>query len=373
MSVPSQCRIPAKTEYQPAMNLRFDHRQSLLSLSSSAVLLTLAIASAACPHLVAADDGDLFSEISMSQVIADKTSAQQPRPARGETVLGNQTLTDLLVAAGLEATSSNRRVQLPLTIRGDNGANGAKRSLRFSVDAEAERIELETTIEQVQSADALPSNRLIAWMTLAGANPQTSIVFSETESAVLLKHWIGNQSVTTNDLQNAVSKVREVARQAISTPDQRLITKQSDDEKPRVNPTRVDLARPTTNKTASATVSPAKRTETALPSSLLGTWSAKRSDQEAFAIRFESANRFKLVHFNNGKSTVSQGTAQLVGGKLVLAGDDGTRISGLFAATRSAANLAGAASGSPSNRKAFDWSLTDAAGNVAMKLTFVAQ
>jgi hypothetical protein len=71
---------------------------------------------------------------------------------------------------------------------------------------------------------------------------------------------------------------------------------------------------------------PAAGTSTA--SSLLGKWSAARSEKEAFAIQLNADNTFVLVYVKDGKQSRSSGQFTLSGGQLTLTGSDGAKFSG---------------------------------------------
>jgi len=87
----------------------------------------------------------------------------------------------------------------------------------------------------------------------------------------------------------------------------------------------------------------------------VGRWSASLSSGEAFAIQFDDAGRFALVHLKSGKSTKSTGKAVRTGDNLVLQGDTGTKLNCTLAW---------------SNATAFRLTLNDANGKATVKIDF---
>jgi len=62
--------------------------------------------------------------------------------------------------------------------------------------------------------------------------------------------------------------------------------------------------------------------------SLLGKWSASRSESEAVAIEFKSDRAFNMVFVTSGSPSKSSGTFSLENGTLTLSGSDGTQLAG---------------------------------------------
>ena len=92
--------------------------------------------------------------------------------------------------------------------------------------------------------------------------------------------------------------------------------------------------------------------------SLVGTWSAKTSATEAWAIRFENEGRFLMVYTSSGKNSVSRGQFSITAKRLVLSESAGTTLSGMLE--------------TDSNDR-FAWKLQDKAGNSLTTLKFFKQ
>lgn len=295
--------------------------------------------SAADPSL----NGNLFTKISMSETVstppASSSSASATPNVFGVTSLCRW-LEQETIACEIEGDGVLVDANEFLNSPADPTAN--KSRLRLSVDADAGLLGL----EWMTPRSDLPDGGLAKTHETLAQHSTVHLQRSGTQ-------WVFKTYVSTHTVSRKLLNVR-VARlsQAAKAIDALSVTAA---DQPNTN-------RPSSRtNTPSATAGTKTQPDAGADSpnvSLLGTWSAKTSSTEAWAVRFSADNQFVLVHTRNGKNAVSRGRYQLAANRLSLADAKGLALQGTLTKT------------SPS---ALQWSIENNDGQTALSLVFQKQ
>ncbi|MCS7467941.1 hypothetical protein NZK35_14905 [Stieleria sp. ICT_E10.1] len=324
-------------------------------LSTAIAATVIALATAQTPTARAGSplNAELFSEISMSETVADAS----PQPATSSkstgTVLGPASLSKLLSAEGIECAVASLTVHVDLaellTAANDAAPRG---TLRCTVDADADCIDLVLPVDSLPvdaSGNELSINgeKLMALLVALQRHDHVHLVAAEKTLA--LHTSLSNQGVTADRLRTAAERLALAATKTTDIATTQL-TKPAAVE---VNSNDMPSARPATTTPATTSVD-----TTAAATTLVGTWSAKTSASDAWAVRFDADENFVMVHTRSGKNSVSRGTYQATGDRLVLSESSGVSLTGTL--ERPAAN-------------AFRWRLQNTGGDVVATLSFTKQ
>ena len=193
--------------------------------------------------------------------------------------------------------------------------------LYFSLARESNDIHIELTLAKMNSRAKLDGNSLVKLLQANDNDRRMNFVCSQEEpNLVLLKHTISNQSVTPDKLRETIDAMTGFAINHAKT----WSKLQAFSATTGTQTTSTKLA---SKSSASKTAASLKRSPTA-KLTLLGLWSARITDREAFAIRIQKDGRFQLIHVKSGQSKASNGKATRSGNQLTLKGDEGVTIVG---------------------------------------------
>ncbi|WP_182865284.1 hypothetical protein [Stieleria mannarensis] len=283
-------------------------------------------------------DGDLFSEISMSDTVID-ASQQLTSPAKvSAVVLGPAALSAMLDEAGVANEVESQAVRVDLESLLPTESDAVKRNdLRFRIDAEAGRIDVVLPIEGLtvgarDDGATVDGETLMA--LLAALQNHSHVQLVASGKTLAFQSSLGNHDVTPERLRVAAKRLTSVAANTASMVSAVMVKR--------------SVAQ--------------SSTETAPPSqplsTLVGTWSAKTSASDAWAVRFAGDDSFVMVHTKNGKNSVSRGKYNATAERLELNESAGGTLAGTL--QRSSAD-------------AFRWQLQNSNGDVVATLAFEKQ
>ncbi|MCO8124043.1 hypothetical protein NHH03_20025 [Stieleria sp. TO1_6] len=272
-----------------------------------------------------AQSENLFSEITMSETVAASVAGKAIRDDSTLRILGARGLTQLLQSKQIQSDTQSQTVVVAAGDLVTGGIDSDERSLLLSVDAEAGQINLRMPFRQFDSSTGLDGESLMTLFKSIAQLP--SIQLSATENALTLHTSIDNQQVTVDQLRTAAKRLVSAA---------------------------ATIAPPKSAVERTTPVAAAKSNTF----SILGTWSAKTSATDAWAIRFDSDKQFVMVHTRNGKNSVSKGSYQSRDSKLVISETDGVTLQGSIDWV---------------SAEKFQWTLQDKNGKALTKLTFGKQ
>ncbi|KAA5547135.1 lipocalin family protein [Roseiconus nitratireducens] len=350
--------------------------QSVSSGRLPAALLLLASATwgLASPLATAADGvpGDLLSEIKMSDVVSASATTTKLTEDRG-TVLGVVSLSRLLTDGGIRCEVKSQSVFVSLqafndattTVSQDQEAGeqagvttaaGKDELMELTVDAEAGRVRVRLPLANRAPSQPVDGQPLMRLITAVSQQPRMRL--QATDSALSLVVSVPNQKLNVTAIRKAVVELSGFADRNAATVN--AITKvdanQPDASSNAASTNAVAKASPTKPTQPKQTLP--KQTQPTDPQSLVGTWSAKVSNQDAWAIRINADQTFTMVHTRSGKNAISKGTYRIADQTLVISESGGVSLSGKLSATTA---------------KSFRWTLLDKNGKPATSLDFQKQ
>jgi hypothetical protein len=252
-----------------------------------------------------AEDNSLFSNVRVDSVFArsrDRTQASPesaaPSPNVSERITDAGQLSRLLGKAGFDAKEVGSKV---VATKAQNGTWSFP--VLVTISADESQIGIALLLSKVEDEELVPASKLLALMDANRQYAPSYFAYSSTRKRTELYHLIKNQSVTSSMLRDDIDRLAQIAR------DTESLWKFDGTSTP-MTETRADSP-------------PA-----AVPTSLIGNWSAVRSEKEAFAIQFSADGKFKLIYVKQGQQSKSTGKFLLSGESLTLLGDDGFRMTG---------------------------------------------
>lgn len=271
------------------------------------------------PSLALAGD-DLFSEVPAQSVFGHSANSDAPTASPLRRVAGPRSLTNLLLAAGLQPKEVSPQV---VTAKVSHGS--AAISVLITVSDDQTQLWLSMPLSTVQNDADLPKEKLLALLEATQKHAPFIFHYSTTSKRIELQRVLPNRDVTGDairtelqDMVDLAAKTPEVWRlESAVTPSSTVATATSPASAPTAG--------------APATSTPPSTTPVASGSpgnALVGTWSAALSNTEAFALQLKADGAFLLVHVKDKNSTRSQGKFTAQGGSLTLQGADGTSLSG---------------------------------------------
>ena len=240
---------------------------------------------------------DLFSGVAIESVFnsagsAEATDAKSSldtttRLTDAESVLA------LLQSAGLEAKkATSKRVETKLK------QNGWSLPVAVQVDVDQDLILATMTLVKLEDSSSLNASKLLQLLTVNYGENKSYFAYNADDKKLQVRHQLSNRGLTAVDL---LQTLREMADLAISR--QSLWTSAKEASSPKVATTK----------------------STQIPT---GVWVASISADEAFAIRLDADQSFKLVHVKGKQETTSTGKMSLSGSQIRLTTSDGKSVSG---------------------------------------------
>ena len=252
-----------------------------------------------------ADENSLFSKVRVHSVFAPRADSSPASP--GSTTPSSNVpdritdvgqLSRMLGKAGFDATEVGSQV---VSTKTQNGTWSFPVLVTISEDESQLGIAL--LLSTIKDEQQVPASKLLELMNANRRYAPSYFAYSSKRKRTELYRLIKNQSVTSELLRKEINRLAVIARET-------------------ENLWQFDV---------SSTPTPDDSTDSkpaAVATSLTGTWTAVRSDKEAFAIRFNADSTFKLIYVKQGQQSKSTGKFTLNGQSLTLVGEGGFRMSG---------------------------------------------
>ena len=270
----------------------------------TALVFSLAITAGSA--VVFSADNSLFSDVRVHAVFTPAKgdsvdTSKRPTENSADTPLTKATdageLSRMLRQAGFEPKEVGSSV---VTTKKQAGDWNFPVVLTISDDAEQMGIVL--LLSTAKEQQPIPNDKLLGLLEANRKFHPAYFAYSTKHRRFELYRVLKNQQVTSDAIRNEIDRLTQIAQET-----QDLWNLDSSGSSPK--PTQTEpQAKPA--------------------GSLVGTWAASRSDQEAFAIQFTADGKFNLVYVNQGKQTKSSGKFTRDGDALTLEGTDGFRLSG---------------------------------------------
>ena len=279
-----------------------------MSFSSSKIAFALIMT--ATTFAVAADD-DLFSDVRTNAVFDSATGSDSDantRTARPKAITDAKTLRELLKSAGFDArTEGNRSVTTTKQL------DTWTFPVLVTISDNEKTIGIRLGLSVIKDEKQLSTETLLQLMSASQKHAPSQFTYSAKRKRTELSTFMTGNRLTGQQLRD------EINRLAILANETSAVWTVADSRADSGNPS-PDVPTPQTE--------PRTPSDSGLQQSLSGTWSAIRSNTEAFAVAFKADGTFNLVYVNDGKQTKTSGTFSITDESLTLAGNDGVRLVG---------------------------------------------
>lgn len=241
-----------------------------------------------------AAENDLFSSIRGSSVY-DDGSVPTTSPASEIRITSADLLRDALNSAGFEANVAGQRF---VTLSKELGRWTFP--VLVTVSEDEQNIAVMLGLRTVKDSSTLTADTLLKMMAASQKNAPFTFSWSAERQRTEMYTVIKNRSVTGQLLRDTINRMAVVAKDNSAL----WAGTGAGEDKQATEP------------------------ETVAASSLVGRWSAARSNAEAFAIEFRAEGGFNLVYIKDKNQTKSSGTFAVTAGQLTLNGTDGLKLNG---------------------------------------------
>jgi hypothetical protein len=304
-------------------------------------LMLASVLGMSVPSTATAEDrlaGDLFSQITMSDTTDSRTSA--PSLGRKENqILGVVSLAKVLSRNQIKSDLQSRTVLVTVTDLLPKSSRSPSEKLRLAVDAEAGHIEMTLPLQNVQAAAIAEGPKLMALLSML--SDFANIQLTAADQIVALRTSFSNRELTSDRVQTAAERLVLAGQKT-----ENLLSAAGG--APKESATGVAVTKPGVSTKSSTVV--------AKSPSLVGTWSAKSSSTDAWAMRLNGDNSFTMVHTRGDKNSVSRGSYQIESEQLAVREKDGVTLRGPFNRT---------------SDKSFSWELQNERRQTLKTLRFV--
>jgi uncharacterized protein (TIGR03066 family) len=149
--------------------------------------------------------------------------------------------------------------------------------------------------------------------------------YSEKQSRLELVLSMTNAEISPRVLREEIRRLAQIAE---NTANLWEISNQSSPQAPPGKQVATSVPQATNSAPQRTAQAQPRTTAPAAAGSILGKWSASRSDKEAFAMQLNADGSFVLVFVNNGKQSRSTGKYTHTGGQLTLTTEGGGKFAG---------------------------------------------
>jgi len=272
---------------------------------------------------------DLFSSIPIDSVFTPPSADSKTTPARSDEkveriqrVLNITQLTDILRDAGLEPEADEATVLVKLQ------QSRWTFPIVLGLDEQREQIVILVRLADFAGKPALSSERLLALLGASRELRPAFFSYSEKNKRVELLMSIANDSISPRMLREELRRLAQMAENTAGLWEVAAANNVAAAAPAASSAGGKPAGQNITINTNSAKQNAAPGASATAANSLLGKWSAARSEKEAFAIQLNADNTFVLVYVKDGKQSRSSGQFTLNGGQLTLTGSDGAKFSG---------------------------------------------
>ena len=298
------------------------------------------------PALALCEDS-LFSQVPIESVFSPSDgsaegrpgAARPPRPLAPRPLRGAAAISDALRQAGFEPKElSSEVVSINLT--------AGEWSFPVLVTASEDRgqLSLIALLSSVKDEKQVPPDKLLSLLSANRDYAPAYFSFSSKRKRTELHLGVDNQAMTGESLKREIDRLAAIAKETQSlwqlepaeaaAPAQPPAAQQPSTAPQQPAPQQPAQRQVATKTAPAQTAAPAQgNANAATPApaanpSLVGKWSAARSEKEAFAMQLNADGTFVLVHVADGKQNRSTGKFTFSGQQLTIVGSDGTRLSG---------------------------------------------
>lgn len=270
---------------------------------------------------------ELFSKVAIDSVygsdeVASDAESSPSVTRRGRAISNMLELSELLTTAGFEPKSVEGGI---LTIKVER--KPWELPVLVMMNSDESQVRMVMMLSVVKDIQSVKAEQMMALLATNREIENAFFAVSEKRGRVELHRWIDNASITDSRLRNELNNLAEIAA---NTERQWDFSRSTTGDDASAKTKSAASAGPADNVSNEPSQS---ATSTASTASLVGKWSAARSDKEAFAMQLNADNTFALVTVLNGKTTKSTGKFELAGQTLKLIGADGTRLTGTVTVT----------------------------------------
>ncbi|MCP4787108.1 MAG: hypothetical protein GY903_32120 [Fuerstiella sp.] len=261
--------------------------------------------------LAVADDDDLFSDVRTNAVFDSATNSANDAntgTTRPKAITNAETLRELLKSVGFDArTEGNRSVtttrQLDLWTF----------PVLVTISENEKTIGIRLGLNVVKDEQQLSTATLLQLMSASQKHAPSQFTYSAKRQRTELSTFMTGNRLTGRQLRDEINRLAILAKETSAI----WAVADTGTDSDRTSP---DAPKPQ--------AVPKTLPNSGSQQSLNGTWSAARSDTEAFAVAFRTDGTFNLVYVNNGKQTKTSGKFSITDSSLTLAGSDGVRLVG---------------------------------------------
>ncbi|WP_143543820.1 hypothetical protein [Rhodopirellula sp. MGV] len=246
--------------------------------------------------------GDLFSKITMSQTVAATQINEATAQAKtSDRIVGEVSLGKFLSGYDIQHSIESQTVRVQASELFDAAETSSDESAAFlfRVDADSQRIDIHLPIPVTSSLATSPRQGELLYQAITELSKLSNVQLVIENDSIVLHTSMGTPNASIEDMRRVAGVLQDASSSVIA----RLVS-ESDDSVAQQSPA-VEPATPPTAIDASQ---------------MVGTWSAKVSAKQAWAIRFDDQSNFVLVYTQNGKNQVSQGQFKLADDALILQG-----------------------------------------------------
>ncbi|HIE98976.1 MAG TPA: hypothetical protein EYG03_06200 [Planctomycetes bacterium] len=279
-----------------------------MSFSSNKIVFALIMTATT---LAVADDDDLFSDVRTNAVfdsVTNTDNAAKTETTRPKAITNAKTLREVLMSVGFDAS-----------IEGNRAATTTKQlnpwtfSVLVTISDDEKTIGIRLGLSVIKDEKQLSTETLLQLMSASQKHAPSQFTYSAKRQRTELSTFMTGNRLTGQQIRDEINRLAILAKETSA------IWAVADSR------TGSDKPSPEVPKTPAA---PSTPSVSGSPQSLSGTWSAIRSDTEAFAVAFKADGTFNLVYVNDGKQTKTSGKFSINSGSLSLAGSDGIRLVG---------------------------------------------
>ena len=254
-------------------------------------------------------EDSLLSDVRIDSVYESATDSSRTLDRKRKQtvrVRGTERLSELLREAGFDVTSSENRM-----VKTTKKLDRWSFPVLVTITEDERSIGITLALSSDSDTSRMTTEMLLGLMEVNRIHAPSQFLYSKTRKRTELFCLLDNDGVTGQILRD------EINRLAVLAKENETVWRIAETPKPATTPRKQVEKSTTPVATAPSTI-------------LTGSWSAARSDKEAFAIRFKSDGTFLLIYIKDSKQTRSSGKFTQDAQSLTLEGKGGLRLTGTF-------------------------------------------
>ncbi|MEO2013397.1 MAG: hypothetical protein ABGZ53_03400 [Fuerstiella sp.] len=260
--------------------------------------------------LAVADDDDLFSDVRTNAVFDSATNSDNTGTTRPKAITNAKTLREVLKSAGFDATTEGNR-----SVTTTKQLDPWTFPVLVTISDNEKTIGIRLGLSVIKDEKQLSTATLLQLMSASQKHAPSQFTYSAKRHRTELSTFMTGNRLTGQQLRDEINRLAILAKETSAI--WAAADSRTDSDKPSPDVTKTKAA-------------PSTLPDSGSQQSFSGTWSAIRSDTEAFAVAFKADGTFNLVYVNNGRQTKTSGKFSITNGSLTLAGSDGVRLVGVL-------------------------------------------